>query len=163
MNGTKLIEDHWKSKESAINKKFRLKLLLSLLISNSFIYVLCYTSPSNEKKTVVEWYRFKNKLNKRMIISTLNFIDANELTSSKAVTIYTQNNKKLIEEAWLHGISKQEKKSLCTQISLSRFEIKREDISKLTNTDLSKLKVFPFHIRPPRTSTPKRNSYEFIF
>jgi hypothetical protein len=161
MNGIESIEEHWKSKESKLKKSYTTKLFLFLLFSNTIIYFSSSTKEVMTNPIPNDWFPLVNKENRKIIISTKNYLDTNLIKAPKLVTIMTDQNKVIIRKAWLHSVySVEERSNLFTN---SRIEISENDLAKLSTEREHSLKLFPFYKSTKNKNPSRRNTYELIF
>ena len=161
LNGKKSIEEYWHLKERKLNRKYKLNLALSLIITNAFVYMISIGSPQQGPMEVSLWHNFKNSENKKVIIKTENYIDPQISITSSPITILDQSNKVIIKKAWLHNSKKSD--NFDSNIYVSRIEVQEKDINKFTITKSSIFKLFPFSKQIFKKKKNIKENYEIIF
>ena len=160
MNGTESIEEHWLLKEAKIRRDYKVKLIVSLVISNLIVYLISLPEKPVMTKNQTGWFEVQ-KNHKKIVLKSEILIDPSKITSPKKITLLNQNNKILIPKAWFHSVVKNKNEYIDS--NFARIEISDKDLSNLMALKTSTIKIVPFFSTPIEGRKTSGHSYEFIF
>jgi len=147
MNGiTSTLKDEIKKKsESKTKEKF--KIILMLLTSNFFVFILCFTMFTNNQSEKEKGLDSKNqeqvlKPNHQWLIIPVQTLLVDENSPDNIMTpvsLFSMDKKLLTEKAYLHHLVKTE-----SGLQYFKFEISSSDVKNFTDLSLNGVLVVPY-------------------